>query len=60
MAINRALIPLCGPYRVWRTQPAHQLGALAEAPLLGGTHFHVREFGFDCFQHPRQRDGEGE
>jgi hypothetical protein len=43
-----------------REQPAHQFGTLAEAPLLGGTHFHVREFGFDRFQHPRQRDGERE
>jgi hypothetical protein len=31
---------------------------LAEAPLLDGTHFHVREFGFDLLQHRRQRDGE--
>jgi hypothetical protein len=42
----------------WGEQPTNQPGALAEAPLLGGTHFHVREFGFDCFQHLRQRDGE--
>ena len=39
-------------------QPAYQADALAEAPLLDGTHFHVREFGFDLLQHRRQRDGE--
>jgi hypothetical protein len=28
-------------------QPTDQAGAVAEAPLLDGTHFHVCEFGFD-------------
>jgi hypothetical protein len=41
-------------------QPRDQPGALAEAPLLGGTRFLVREFGFDLLQHPRQWDGERE
>jgi hypothetical protein len=38
-------------------QPAYQPGPLAEAPFLGGTHFHFREVGFDLIQYPRQRDG---
>ncbi|HJZ17822.1 MAG TPA: hypothetical protein VJ251_20655, partial [Stellaceae bacterium] len=28
-------------------QPADLAGTLAEAPFLDGTHFHVREFGFE-------------
>jgi len=28
--------------------------------FLGGTHSHVREFGLDLLQHPRQHDGERE
>jgi len=43
-----------------RKQPADQLDALAEAPSVGGTHFHVREVGLDRFEHPRQREGERE
>ena len=39
-------------------QPVYQAGALAEVPLLGML-FHVREFGFDLLQHPRQSDGSG-
>jgi hypothetical protein len=39
-------------------QPADHPGALAEAPLLDGARFHVRQFGFDLFQHPGESDGE--
>jgi hypothetical protein len=41
-------------------QPTHQLGTLAKARLVGGTRFHVREFGHDLLQHSRQHDGERE
>jgi hypothetical protein len=41
-------------------QPLDQLGALAKASLLAGTHFHVREVNFDLLRHPRQRHGERE
>ena len=41
-----------------REQPPDQLGSLPKTPRLGGTR--SGEASFDLFQHPRQRDGEGE
>jgi hypothetical protein len=58
MVINRALTPLSDVRHFWREQPAHQLGSLAEAPLLGRSR--CGEFGLDLAQHRRQRDGERE
>ena len=41
-----------------RKQREYQFDALAKAPLLCGFQVLVREFCFNMFEHPRQRDGE--
>jgi hypothetical protein len=58
MTINRALIPLRGVIAACHEQPTHKLGTLSQTAFFGRSFGFVREFGFDLFKHPRQRNSE--